>query len=181
MAKHRDIWSEANGPIPEGMVIDHINGDDTDNRLENLRLATPPQNMWNKARSPLSKSGYPGVHRSRGGLWSVQVTANGVIHKGGRFHRLDDAVAKSKEMHATLHGEFSGMHSRKGWDVPEVNGDAGSGLFFSRLKIDLPGEVAQRVQDYIDALKRDYGIEVSVPNALKALLIAGLDAKTAQS
>lgn len=33
---HRLIWEEAHGPIPEGHEIHHVNGDGTDNRLENL-------------------------------------------------------------------------------------------------------------------------------------------------
>ena len=45
--RHRVIWYYFNGEIPEGMQIDHINGDKTDNRLENLRLVTPKENLNN--------------------------------------------------------------------------------------------------------------------------------------
>lgn len=45
---HRIIWSYVNGPIPAGMVIDHINGDKSDNRIENLRLTTCSQNSQNR-------------------------------------------------------------------------------------------------------------------------------------
>lgn len=37
---HRLIWLQANGTIPEGHVVHHINGNRTDNRLENLALMT---------------------------------------------------------------------------------------------------------------------------------------------
>ena len=35
---HRFVWECFNGPIPQGMVIDHINDDKIDNRLCNLQL-----------------------------------------------------------------------------------------------------------------------------------------------
>ena len=42
---HRLVWTEANGEIPESMVIHHINGDTHDNRLENLDCITQHENM----------------------------------------------------------------------------------------------------------------------------------------
>jgi len=37
---HRQIWQEANGPIPPGHVVIFKNGDQNDCRLENLDLIT---------------------------------------------------------------------------------------------------------------------------------------------
>ena len=39
------IWIGANGAIPYGMQIDHINGDKADNRLCNLRLTSRSENV----------------------------------------------------------------------------------------------------------------------------------------
>lgn len=40
---HRLVWRHANGVIPVGMTINHKNGMKSDNRLENLELATDSQ------------------------------------------------------------------------------------------------------------------------------------------
>ena len=41
------IYETFVGPVPEGMEIDHINGDNRDNRLENLRVCTHKENCNN--------------------------------------------------------------------------------------------------------------------------------------
>lgn len=42
--EHRIIWEMHNGPIPDGMQVDHINGVRDDNRIENLQLLTLVEN-----------------------------------------------------------------------------------------------------------------------------------------
>lgn len=44
---HRLIYSAFYGEIPKGYVIDHINGKRDDNRIENLRMVTQSENMYN--------------------------------------------------------------------------------------------------------------------------------------
>ena len=58
---HRVIWAIQNGswPIDE---IDHINGDVCDNRIENLREATGPQNKRNRGIQKNNTSGFKGVY-----------------------------------------------------------------------------------------------------------------------
>lgn len=44
---HRILFEMFVSSIPAGLTIDHINRDITDNRIENLRLATLRQQCWN--------------------------------------------------------------------------------------------------------------------------------------
>lgn len=62
--EHRVVWAAANGPIPRNMYIHHINGNKSDNRLENLKLVTHKENCnksdrWKKgyAYYPLNRHG----------------------------------------------------------------------------------------------------------------------------
>jgi hypothetical protein len=47
--------------FPEGMLIDHISRVKTDNRRENLRLATNKQNQQNRGKQRNNTSGYKDV------------------------------------------------------------------------------------------------------------------------
>lgn len=44
---HRLVYETFVGPIPQNMVIDHINGIKDDNRLENLRCISQSENAIN--------------------------------------------------------------------------------------------------------------------------------------
>jgi hypothetical protein len=50
---HRLIWESAYGPIPRGLTINHKNGVKTDNRIENLELATREANSSHAHRTGL--------------------------------------------------------------------------------------------------------------------------------
>lgn len=41
---HRLVWETVHGPIPAGMVVNHLNGDKTDARIENLEICTQSEN-----------------------------------------------------------------------------------------------------------------------------------------
>lgn len=44
-ALHKLVWMAVNGPVPAGKQINHINGTKTDNRIANLELVTPAENV----------------------------------------------------------------------------------------------------------------------------------------
>ena len=47
--EHRVVWSLFNDTVPD--IIDHINNDVTDNRIENLRESNPTLNRYNSKKS----------------------------------------------------------------------------------------------------------------------------------
>ena len=57
---HRIAWFLHYGVWPVGQ-IDHINGDKSDNRINNLRVASNQENSRNKVSRPNSSSKYKGV------------------------------------------------------------------------------------------------------------------------
>lgn len=42
---HRAVWEAFNGPIPKGMVINHLDGNKYNPALSNLECVTPSQNL----------------------------------------------------------------------------------------------------------------------------------------
>jgi hypothetical protein len=75
------------GPIPKGMVVDHINRDPSDNRIKNLRIVTLSQNCGNSPSRPGAKhSKFKGVWRSRSGKqkpwWSTIQIDGRSVHDG---------------------------------------------------------------------------------------------------
>lgn len=100
---HRIIWEMHYGKIPEGMEVDHINHDRTDNRIENLRLVTKQVNMKNKSSYSNNKSGVTGVSwHSKKKKWVAQIQCNKkkmMLYEGDNF---DDAVKARNEAEIEL-------------------------------------------------------------------------------
>jgi hypothetical protein len=103
---HRIIFLMFYGYVPE--IIDHINGNRIDNRIENLREATPAQNMHNKPASKFNLSKQKNVSWvEKKKLWCVTIKANGKQHYGGCFKDLQKAVDKATRLRNEIHGEFA--------------------------------------------------------------------------
>lgn len=69
---HRLIWMLFNGLLNDSLVIDHLNGIKTDNRIENLRAVDIPTNTRNSKKSVKNTSGVAGVSLHRNSYWKAQ-------------------------------------------------------------------------------------------------------------
>jgi len=104
--EHRLIWAWHN--MPFAPLIDHINGDITDNRIENLRAATHSQNMRNSRVPSNNTSGVKGVYwEKEKGKWRVQIWNNGKQQFVGRFLTIDEAKSAAFEFRKINHAEFA--------------------------------------------------------------------------
>lgn len=86
----RVAWTLLYGPVPEGMEVDHINGDDRDNRPENLRLATYPENGRNRGVQRNNRLGVKGVTRAKAG-YKAHIKVLGKHTYLGYFSTIEEA------------------------------------------------------------------------------------------
>lgn len=104
---HRLAWLYVHGEHPPA-EIDHKNGDRSDNRIENLRLASRSENGRNLSRKRNNTSGVPGVswdrRRSR---WVAYVNPNGRKVSLGSFIDRDSAIAARRAGEAAHFGPFA--------------------------------------------------------------------------
>lgn len=105
---HRVAWYLHTGQDPRTLHIDHINGNPTDNRIANLRLATPSQNAKNMRKRENTTSTYKGVSwHKKGGKWQAQIRVDGLNIYLGYFATQLDAHLAYCAAAARLHGEFA--------------------------------------------------------------------------
>jgi hypothetical protein len=105
--EHRVIWVMHNGDIPKGLVIDHIDNDPLNNKIENLRLATNSQNCYNQSVNKKNTVGVKGVWwYAKAKSWRVRIKANGRMHYK-HFRSLDEAKEGHRKLAIELHGEFA--------------------------------------------------------------------------
>ena len=103
---HRLIWiMHGNDPVP---MLDHIDGNQLNNRIENLRPITVSQNQRNTKLRKDSTSGIKGVSWiSTRNRWSGQVWHKGKLHRAGDFKDKDECAAAVRVLRESLHGEFA--------------------------------------------------------------------------
>lgn len=88
---HRAAWAIHYGWWPE--IIDHINGDPSDNRIANLRSVDLTVNAENKGLGRRNTSGKTGVGWSKSRRrWVAYIGKGKKSYRLGRFKNLSEAV-----------------------------------------------------------------------------------------
>jgi hypothetical protein len=105
-SEHRLIYLLHFNNVPD--VIDHVDGNKSNNKIENLRPATKVQNGYNAKKWKNNTSGTKGVCfvRKRN-KWRVRLIVKGVEMNFGLFDDLELAQLVAAEARDKYHGTYA--------------------------------------------------------------------------
>lgn len=108
---HRLIYQAHHGELPP--VIDHIDGNPSNNSIDNLRCATVAQNQWNTKLKSNNTTGFKGVSFDKwNNRYRVEIKANGKLHSTS-WKDIGDAKMYLELAREMLHGDFACNGHRK--------------------------------------------------------------------
>lgn len=91
--------------------VDHINGDTTDNRRENLRICSNANNIQNSGVRKNNTSGYKGVWwNERNQCWQAQIRSKGKRIHVGNFKCKHEAAKAWNAAALKYHDEFAKLN-----------------------------------------------------------------------
>lgn len=103
---HRLAWEFFHGEPPKEH-LDHINGNRSDNRISNLRLALPRENSWNRKAFKGTSSAYKGVSFYQNyGNWQARIGKKFL----GYFEDEQSAAVAYDKAAKELYGEFAKLN-----------------------------------------------------------------------
>lgn len=106
---HRIVWSLHNESLaPVEMLVDHIDGNPSNNDPGNLRLLTHRDNTYNQTKiNRRNKSGLPGVFMESGSTkWTASICIDGNKCKLGRYPTKELAFAAYVNAKKSFHPTF---------------------------------------------------------------------------
>lgn len=108
---HRLVWIYFHGFIPLKREIDHIDGNRSNNKIENLRLVTRGENNKNSRLYSNNTSGTAGVSfDKRRKRWRARINVCSKVICLGDFDKKSDAVRARKQ--AEVQYRFSSDHGK---------------------------------------------------------------------
>ena len=107
-AAHRVVWKMAKRTEPP-FTLDHIDGDRTNNRPDNLRECSQLENLRNKTRAKKNKNNLSGVHRSntKKPRWYAQIKLEDKSLYLGSFDSEESAYKARVEAEQRYFGAFA--------------------------------------------------------------------------
>jgi hypothetical protein len=103
---HRLVFLYHHGYFPQ--IIDHINNIRTDNRIENLRVATQSENCRNLKRPSHNTSGEKNVCWDKEKQkWCVRIKVGQTKKNIGRFVNFEDAKLAAVSARDKYYGKFA--------------------------------------------------------------------------
>ena len=96
-------------PNPEGKpVIDHIDGNKSNNHAENLRWATISENMQNIGITKRNTSGVKGVcYQANAKKWKATIGVDGKTLILGYYNTIEEATIVRRTKVAEIYGSFA--------------------------------------------------------------------------
>jgi hypothetical protein len=99
---HRLVWALHHGSWPIN-ILDHIDGDPSNNAISNLRDVSLRKNAQNARIPKNNSSGYSGLSLDkRRSTWRVQIMANGKMNYFGSFKDKEQAIRARNEAYQQL-------------------------------------------------------------------------------
>ena len=103
---HRLVWLWHGRELSGWM--DHIDGNPSNSRIENLRLASPYENSYNSAIARNNSSGVKGVYFNKdSNKYMVRINVSGKRKYLGMWDDLEFAQLVAEEARRKYHGEFA--------------------------------------------------------------------------
>lgn len=103
---HRIIFLYHHGRMPK--EIDHIDGNKSNNKIENLRECTKSQNQYNRKLDASNTSGIKGVYwHINSKKWIARINNRGKHIYLGCFNDIEVAEQVVRIERLRLHGEFA--------------------------------------------------------------------------
>lgn len=109
MTLHRFVYYYIMGgqKPPENLFVDHADRNKLNNTDQNLRLATPQENAFNKT----TKSNVKGVRKISETNYSASITKDGKVHEIKGFATEKEAAECYNMMAMELFGEFAALNN----------------------------------------------------------------------
>lgn len=101
-------FKDKNPEYKKRIIIDHINGDITDNRKDNLRVRTQSENNMNKKIQSNNISGFAGItwHKKQK-MWNSTIDYEGIRIELGSYYYLRNALKARIEAEKEYFGEHA--------------------------------------------------------------------------